>query len=62
MESASDESHQQIYGELLERLSNVETLLTLTFILPMLEEMRNIMKKIQQRFMYIVEYLIHCVK
>ena len=32
----------------------------LPMILPMLEEMRNIMKKIQQRYMYIAEYNMLC--
>ena len=57
MESiCEDHSGQWKYGDLLEKLSNVETLLMLAAILPMLEEMRNNMKKIQKRYMYIAEY------
>ena len=61
MESIHDNhSGQWKYGDLLEKLSNIETLLTLVPILSMLEEMRNNMKKIQKRYMYISEYnMIH---
>ena len=51
-----DHSGQWKYGDLLKKLSNVETILMLAFILSMLEEMRNNMKKIQKRYMYIAEY------
>ena len=37
------------------KLIDLETLLTLVAILPILEEMRDIMKKAQQRAMFIVE-------
>lgn len=61
MESThDDQGGQQKYGDLLERLINVEKLLTLATILPMLEEMRKIMKKIQQRFTYIAKYNTLC--
>lgn len=43
-------------GDLFQRLSNLETLLTLASLLPMLEEMMDIVKKAQQRAMYIAEY------
>ena len=51
-----DNVENQRCGDLLWRLSNIETLLTLASLLPMLEEMRLIMKKAQQRAMYIAEY------
>ena len=37
-------------------LTNVKILLTLAAILPMLQDMRNIMKMVKKRAMYIVEY------
>ena len=37
-------------------LTNVKVLLTLAAILPMLQDMRNIIKKVQQRDMYIAKY------
>ena len=55
MESTHDnQGGQWRYGELLERLCNVETLFMLAVILLIIEKMRNIMKKIEQRFVYIV--------
>lgn len=51
-----NESDQPKFPDLLRRLSNLETLLTLAALLPMLEEMRNIMKATQKRALYIAEY------
>lgn len=38
------------------KLTNVETLLTLAILLPVLEEMSDIMKKAQQRAMFFAKY------
>ena len=44
------------FPQLYSSLTNVKVLLTLVAILPMLHNMRNIMKKVQQRAMYIEKY------
>lgn len=41
---------------LLCRLCDIETILTLAGLLPMLEEMNHLVKKAQERDMYIAEY------
>ena len=46
-------SMQDRFPQLYSSLTNVKVLLTLVAILPMLHNMRNIMKKVQQRAMYI---------
>jgi hypothetical protein len=49
-------SVQEKFAQLYSSLTNVKILLTLATILPMLQDMRNMIKKIQQRAMYITEY------
>ena len=42
---------------LLFLLTDIETLLTLAGILPMIHEMNNLMKMVESRTMHIVEYI-----